>query len=978
MKRKKANIENLSTLLGALIPRMDVATKRQMHSLFTLVISSMFVMIPFLPVVEAQAPQVYINKTVTSVMGGDGHGNVTAAGNVISYQINVNNTGNMSLTNVTVTDPLAYLNNNTTVNSLDSGDQATLKNNNHTVILEDLGVGENATIYGNYTVTQEDINSNGTVGDGFIINNATVVSEGYPTPENSNNANVSIIQNANCTIEKTVIGVNGQSGGNVTEAGDLISYQINVNNTGNVNLTNVNVTDPLAYLNNNTVTGLDSGDQATPQNNNHTVILEDLGVGENATIYGNYTVTQEDINSNGTVGDGFIVNNATVVSEGYPTPENSNNANVSIIQNANCTIEKTVIGVNGQSGGNVTEAGDLISYQINVNNTGNVNLTNVNVTDPLAYLNNNTVTGLDSGEQATPQNNNHTVILEDLGVGENATIYGNYTVTQEDINSNGTVGDGFIINNATVVSEGYPTPENSNNANVSIIQNANCTIDKTAIGVTDPEGNAIGGNVTEVGDVIAYQVVVTNNGNIDLTNVTVNDTLIDDLTGPVQSNNNATNSNDTILQVGENWTYTGNYTVTQADINSNGTAGSGFINNTATVYSNQVGPKSASASVDPKSTSANTPIERNPEYSIFNSVISPDPNGDCIINSPGDEVPYRIVVKNEGNVDLTNVRVNDPMVSLPDPTGDENNDGVLNPGETWIYDAPYTLTQEDIDNGHIDNTATVSSNELPDKSSSVDTPVDKNADLSIYKSVTGIDEAGDHMIDSPGDIINYQIAVKNNGDVTLHNVHVTDSLIGDLSGPTGDSVDPGVLNPGETWVYKDDYTVTQTDIDNNGDGSGFITNTATVSCNEHPSESNSIQLPIITSVNTRTDTNNVPDNTSGNGSESQPATTNVQPATSSSSGGSGDGSSGGSSGGSIGSASIAGSSSSTTTNTSAATNVTPTETSTPIPEQTVTPANVQTPEPKNTSTPVKQRTPGFEVIGGIICLLGAVYLYRRR
>src|SRR5450759_5836494 len=72
----------------------------------------------------------------------------------------------------------------------------------------------------------------------------------------------------------------------------------------------------------------------------------------------------------------------------------------------------------------------------------------------------------------------------------------------------------------------------------------------------------------------------------DLTSVTVNDTLIG-LTGPVQSNSNDTNSNDTnsndtILGVGENWTYTGNYTVTRADITSNGN-GTGFINNNATV-----------------------------------------------------------------------------------------------------------------------------------------------------------------------------------------------------------------------------------------------------------------------------------------------------------------------------------------------------------------------------------------------------------
>src|SRR5665647_468521 len=99
--------------------------------------------------------------------------------------------------------------------------------------------------------------------------------------------------------------------------------------------------------------------------------------------------------------------------------------------------------------------------------------------------------------------------------------------------------------------------------------------------------------------------------------------------------------------------------------------------------------------------------------------------------------------------------------------------------------------------------------------------------LSIDNVVIGIDEAGNHIIDKPGDVINYWITVNNDGDVDLHNVHVSDSLIENLLGSAG------VLKPGETLVYTVNYTVTYEDVDNNGkDGSGFIVNTATVSCDE--------------------------------------------------------------------------------------------------------------------------------------------------
>jgi methanogen extracellular protein (TIGR04279 family)/PGF-pre-PGF domain-containing protein/uncharacterized repeat protein (TIGR01451 family) len=235
-------------------------------------------------------------------------------------------------------------------------------------------------------------------------------------------------------------------------------------------------------------------------------------------------------------------------------------------------------------------------------------------------------------------------------------------------------------------------------------------------------------------------------------------------------------------------------------------------------------------------------------YSVFKSVVAPDESGDCIVNSLGDQIPYRIVVNNDGNVDLTGVSVSDPMISLTGPSGDNNDPGVLNQGETWVYNGIYTLTPDDInnENDYIDNTATVSCDQLPEKTSTVGQPIDKKTDLSIQKSLLGIDEAGDFTVNEPGDIINYQIAVKNNGNVNLHNVKVTDSLIDDLSGPTGDSTDPGVLNSGETWIYKGNYAVTQEEITNKGeDGSGFIKNTATVTCDEHTSKSSTIEVPVI-------------------------------------------------------------------------------------------------------------------------------------
>jgi uncharacterized repeat protein (TIGR01451 family) len=805
-----------------------------------------------------------------------------------------------------------------------------------------------------------------------------------------------IDQNANFTVEKIATNVSGHGpDGYVTQAGDIIAYSCNVTNTGNVDLHNVTATDPLI----GNITGPNGSID------NDTV----LDVGESWIYSGNYTVSPNDISTIGN-GTGFIINNVTVNSDLGPK-----NATVST-PIANCTIEKTVTNITGNDNGNVTATGNVIHYQIIVDNRGKVNLTNVTVTDPLL------------GGQLNVTN---------LGIGSNETLYGNYTVSQDDINSNGN-GTGFIINNVTVVSNQL----DPRNATVStpIIQNPDYTIVKT---VEDVSG-VFGGNVTLAGDLITYSINVTNTGNMDLYNVTVTDPLIDDLAGPEGSINN-----NTVLDVGESWIYTGDYRATQEDINSNGTMGDGFINNNATVAGNYTVTEininnnniivSYPEELDPKNSTAQVFVERNPSYSLFKAVIDPDPRGDCILNKAGDKVPYRVVVQNDGNVDLTNVTVEDPLVSLIGPTGDDYDPDVMNPGETWVFNGTYNLTQDDVDSGVLINNVTVTCNQLPENGTSLETPVDQNPDLSVYKSVTGIDEAGDFMINYPGDIINYQVAVKNNGDLSLTNVTVDDPML-TLEKKSGDNKHPGILDPGETWVYTGDYEVSSADIDTNGDGTGFITNTVYVTCDQLSEESSTIQVPIINNVDKQTGgSDNISigspvadfstSDTSGyaplsvqftdkstgsptswswdfdgdgnadssvqnppaytytaartytanltvsnaNGSSSKTETITVLQTSGSSSGGS----SGGSfNGGSSGSANVV---SSSTASTPASPNATQTATSTPSVVQSTTPGE-PTPAKNNTSKPVQpgKRTPGFEIVGGITALLGAIYLYRRR
>ena len=108
----------------------------------------------------AQTPALNITKVVNDVDGDTTAPVADAAGDVVTYTISVANTGNQTLTGVTVTDTL-----DPTVTFV-SGDTDTDGN---------LDVGETWTYSASYTVQQSDIDTNGG-GDGDIDNTATVVS----------------------------------------------------------------------------------------------------------------------------------------------------------------------------------------------------------------------------------------------------------------------------------------------------------------------------------------------------------------------------------------------------------------------------------------------------------------------------------------------------------------------------------------------------------------------------------------------------------------------------------------------------------------------------------------------------------------------------------------------------------------------------------------------------------------------------------
>ena len=306
--------------------------------------------------------------------------------------------------------------------------------------------------------------------------------------------------------------------------GDTIAYGFALENTGNVTLTNVTVSDPLVSV-------------SCP------VAAATLDPGETATCTATYTITQADIDA------GKVDNTGSVKAErpgGDPTDAadditDSDGATVSIPQVRTISIVKTgTLDISATSPADRANPGDTIAYGFALENTGNVTLTNVTVSDPLVSV-------------SCP------VAAATLDPGETATCTATYTITQADIDA------GKVDNTGSVKAErpgGDPTDAadditDSDGATVSIPQVPAIALMKSA----SPSSYGA------TGDVITYTFTVTNTGNVTLAGpFSISDPKIGNITscgtGPVAPNQT------TSCQKA--------YVVTQADIDA------GQITNTAT------------------------------------------------------------------------------------------------------------------------------------------------------------------------------------------------------------------------------------------------------------------------------------------------------------------------------------------------------------------------------------------------------------
>src|SRR4029078_1976447 len=376
-----------------------------------------------------------------------------------------------------------------------------------------------------------------------------------------------------------------------------------------------------------------------------------------------------------------------------------------------------------------------------------------------------------------------------LDVNETWTYTASHTVAQAELDA-GT----NIVNVATVTGDGATS--DSDDASVAVAQSKILHLEKDAT-VAD-------GTADSTSDTIAYTYTVTNQGNAAIANVVVTD---DDLTpgSPGDDFSPGFTGGDTdgdgLLDVGETWTYTASHTVTQTELD----AGAALVN-VATV----TGTGATSDSDD-----ASVAIAQSKILHIEKDATVADGTA----NSTSDVINYTLAVTNQGNAAIAGVVVDDPFTTNEAPVlsgtfnaGDTDQDNLLDVGETWQYTASHTVTQAELDSSaNIVNTATVTGDGATPDSDDASVAVAQSKILHIEKDAT----VADGTANSTSDVINYTLAVTNQGNAAIAGVVVDDPFTTNeapvLSGTfnAGDTDQDNLLDVGETWQYTASPTVTQ-------------------------------------------------------------------------------------------------------------------------------------------------------------------------
>lgn len=686
-----------------------------------------------------QVPGIAAIKTGQVNLGAD---NVASLGDVITYHFAITNTGNVTMSTVSLSD----------TNAAVAG----------TTIAKLLPSATDNSFTATHPLTQPDVDA-AQVSNQAIVSGTPPIGSAITTPSDDDSLTgsdptvVKLIAAPKIALLKTVFTVTDVNNNGMTDKDDTITYHFDVTNTGNQTLTNIVVTDPMVAV----------GDK---NNNIPALPLSSLDPGQHDATYfvSVYTITQDDVDHGEVDNTAHVVGTApgNVQVEDYSDPgvltQDGPTKQVIAAKPVISLIktERPVNPITDTNNNGIVDKDDVIHYTFRVENSGNVTLNNVHISDLLP--------------SAIVQGANLPTLLP--ATFDDQTFTATYTITDDDVKA------GRVSNQAKAIStskqSGSEVTDFSDNADpglnnptITAIRPApSIALKKTILSVVDTNNNG----VTDKDDTITYGFSILNTGNLPLFNVSVSDAPLTIIGSPIAQLN---------AGVENTQRFKANYVLTNADI------AAGHFSNTARVQGTPANGATVFDTSDDNSYLEDDPtvvyFAAKPSVALIKSFLNSDDADNSGTLNTGDTIHYKFTVINNGNEKLKTLTITDPNAIV---TGGPLLELLPNATDTTTFTATHLITPADFTAGEVINQATVHAHadslpsELTDKSdgASADgdtptvTPLATVPGIALIKTVKKIDDTNGNGITDPDDIIIYAFDVVNTGNVDLNTVVLTD------------------------------------------------------------------------------------------------------------------------------------------------------------------------------------------------------------
>ena len=427
---------------------------------------------------------VVVGNPALSLTKTDGGASVSPGNNVI-YTLDYQNTGNTTLTNVTLNETVPA---NTTFNAASSTTGWTCANGSVAGTVCTLNVS---------TVT-----AGGTGSATFAVTVISIVPDG--TTQISNNASVSSGATTASSSDTTPLNTNPaltltkSDGGASVAPGGTVVYTLGYQNTGNIGLTGVTLSETVPPNTTFTTTGSSTGWSCPNNSAAGTVCTLTIGALPTATL--------------GSAA--FAVNVVTPVAAGTVQVSNTASASADGGTTTNATDTTPVnsspaLSLTKSDNGVSVAPGGTITYQLDYANTGNIGLTGVVLSETVPANTTFTSAGstggwscADGSAAGTPC----TLTIGNLAAGASGSA--TFVVTVANTVAAGTAQ----ISNSATVASGATTASGSDTT--PLITTPGLTLAKSD-----------GGTSAVPGDTIAYTLDYANTGNIGMTGVVLRETV---------------------------------------------------------------------------------------------------------------------------------------------------------------------------------------------------------------------------------------------------------------------------------------------------------------------------------------------------------------------------------------------------------------------------------------------------------------------